>query len=199
MSEHTVYLQHTESGELHEATLNEEADEDHLKLWGSTWLPVMQQYKANGPNGDTPEDAHWDWKKKAKRWQKFLAFSSFSLICDGDLQGLLLINDSKFSKMMYQFGKPLVYIEFVATAPWNRAELQKPPRYRGTGSIFIMAAIEASRHLGYKGRIGLHSLKQADDFYEHKCGMTKIGKDPDHQNLTYFEMTETQADEFCRN
>ena len=62
MSEHTVYLQHTESGELHEATLNEEADEDHLKLWGSTWLPVMQQYKTNGPNGDTPEDAHWDWK-----------------------------------------------------------------------------------------------------------------------------------------
>ncbi|MBM1135108.1 hypothetical protein JO972_02430 [Verrucomicrobiaceae bacterium 5K15] len=168
-------------------------------MWGSTWLPIMQQYKTNPPTCQTPEDAHWDWKMKASEWRKYLAFSSFSLICDGELQGLLLINNSKFAKLNEQFGKPLVYIEFVATAPWNRPELQSPPKYRGTGSIFILAAIEASKHLGFKGRIGLHSLSQAANFYEHKCGMTQLGKDPNHQNLTYFEMTEQQAEQFCHN
>lgn len=60
MSSHQVYLFHTESGELREATLHEEADEDHLKLWGSTWLPIMQKFKPLGTNQQTPEDAHWD-------------------------------------------------------------------------------------------------------------------------------------------
>ena len=137
MSEHQVYLLHTESEELHEAVLHEEADEEHLKLWGSTWLPVMQEFKALPRTNQTPEDAHWDWQQKATKWKRYLAFSSFSLICQDELQGLLLINNSKSAKLNEQFGKPLVYIEFVATAPWNRPELQKPPKYRGLSLIHI--------------------------------------------------------------
>jgi hypothetical protein len=36
------------------------------------------------------------------------------------------------------------------------------------------------------GRVGLHSLRQAEDFYA-RCGMTRIGPDPNYYDLTYFE------------
>ena len=52
------------------------------------------------------------------------------------------------------FGKPIVYVEFVATAPWNRPELQNPPRYRGVGTVMVAPAVELSWDLGYRGRIG---------------------------------------------
>jgi len=93
----------------------------------------------------------------------------------------------------------MVYLEFLATAPWNRPEFQQPVRLKGCGRIFTLAAIEVSRALGGKGRIGLHSLPAAEEFYERKCGMTRLGPDAAHQNLVYFEMTETQADLFRKN
>jgi hypothetical protein len=36
------------------------------------------------------------------------------------------------------------------------------------------------------GRVGLHSLPQAEDFYS-RCGMTRIGPDPSDNDLVYFE------------
>ncbi|VTR96316.1 Uncharacterized protein OS=Methylomonas sp. FJG1 GN=JT25_10440 PE=4 SV=1 [Gemmata massiliana] len=36
------------------------------------------------------------------------------------------------------------------------------------------------------GRVGLHSLPQAEDFY-NRCGMTRIGPDPHYYDLVYFE------------
>lgn len=109
-----------------------------------------------------------------------------------------MINDLSSARLKEQFGKPLVYVDFVATAPWNRAELQQPPRFRGVGQVFMLVAIEASRAVGFKGRIGLHSLPKAEDFYEKRCGFTRLGPDSSHQNLTYFEMTESQANDYRR-
>ena len=34
-------------------------------------------------------------------------------------QGLMLVSDFKSARLQVQFGKPIVYVEFVATAPWN--------------------------------------------------------------------------------
>ena len=42
---------------------------------------------------------------------------------------------------------------------------------------------------------GLHSLPQAEDFYEQKCGMTRVGVDPDYESLSYFELTHERAAE----
>ena len=38
-----------------------------------------------------------------------------------------------------------------------------------------------SEELEFHGRIGLHSLPQADGFYANTCGMTDLGADPAHQ------------------
>jgi hypothetical protein len=47
-------------------------------------------------------------------------------------------------------------------------------------------------HYGHR-RVGLHSLTQAEDFYDARCRMTKTGPDPDYYDLTYFEYTGQQA------
>lgn len=59
----------------------------------------------------------------------------------------------------------------------------------------MTAAIAVSEDEGFKGRLGLHSLPQADDFYR-KIGMTDLGQDAAYQNLRYFEMTSEQARAF---
>ena len=60
----------------------------------------------------------------------------------------------------------------------------------------IIAAIAFSRSNEFKGRIGLHSLPQANQFYTVTCGMTDLGPDPKYHNLRYFEMTPDQATTF---
>jgi len=56
----------------------------------------------------------------------------------------MLTNDMQSARLMSQFGKSLVYVEFVVTAPWNRSEVQQPPRYTGVGGVFIDTAIQLS-------------------------------------------------------
>jgi hypothetical protein len=92
----------------------------------------------------------------------------------------------------------VVYIEFLATAPWNRRELCNPRRFAGVGTILAEIAIQLSLDYEFGGRIGLHALPRAADFYRNVLHMTELGPDPDpqHQNLIYFEMTSQQASRF---
>jgi hypothetical protein len=111
----------------------------------------------------------------------------------------MLVSDLKSARIQAQFGKPIVYVEFLASAPWNRPEIQKPPRYRGVGTIMVTAATELSWELGYRGRLGLHSLPAAEDFYRDTCRMSELGKDAAHHDLMYYEMTDNQAETFRLN
>lgn len=72
---------------------------------------------------------------------------------------------------------------------------------RGVGSILIAAAIQLSMEEGNHGRIGLHSLPQADTFYGRVCAMTDLGPDASYPgyHLRYFEMTEGQARSFLQH
>ena len=53
-----------------------------------------------------------------------------------------------------------------------------------------------SENMEFSGRIGLHSLPQANSFYANTCGMTDLGADPAYEGLCYFEMTSEQAHAF---
>lgn len=158
----------------------------------------MEEHCRGRKPGGQPEDQHWDWKVKAEAWRPVLGYHSFALTCGGGLQGLMWVCDFKSARLPAQFGKPVVYVEFLASAPWNRAEIQTPPRYRGVGTVMIAAAIELSRELGYRGRIGLHSLPRAERFYREACQMTELGYDAADEGLMYYETTEKQAEMFRR-
>jgi len=166
-----------------------------LTMWSGSWSAAMQAHCAGRVLRDKPEDHHWDWKWKAGEWRPMLGYHSFAIICEGELQGLMLVSDLKSARIQAQFGKPIVYVEFVATAPWNRPEIQTP-RYRGVGTVMVTAAVELSWELGYRGRIGLHSLPAAEKFYRDTCKMSELGKDAAHQGLMYYEMTDKQAEAF---
>lgn len=198
MEESKVWLRSGETGLPVEASLFDEITDEHLRMWDDTWLREMRMFSAGRQPGEKPEDSHWDWRRKARGRRSLLGYHPFSLVCSGDLQGLLVCSDLASARLHGQFGRPMAYVDFVATAPWNRPEMSNPTRFRGCGRALILSAIEVSRSSGGRGRIGLHSLPAAEKFYEKKCGMTRLGPDAAHQGLTYFEMTETQADAFCQ-
>jgi len=143
-----------------------------------------------------PQSWHWNWAQKTAQVQNLLAFRGFSVVAQGETQGLAQVDLTKSGREPSQAGKPLVYLDYLEVAPWNRPELGGTPRLRGVGTALVTAAVALSDEEGFKGRLGLHSLPQADDFYRKRCGMTDLGPDSAYQNLRYFEMTADQARAF---
>jgi len=193
-----VYLLEVASDELVDAELHDAIEETHLADWEALWKPSLEEairrlHKAGVPRDKWPQSRHWDWRDKLSEIEKLLAKQCFSVVCQGETQGLMAVDLTKSARVGEQRGKPIVYVDYLETAPWNRPELYKPPRFRGVGSILVRTAIECSQQEEFKGRIGLHSLPQADQFYREKCGMTDLGPDSAYQNLRYFEMTQEQA------
>jgi hypothetical protein len=198
-----LYLQRRNTGEAVEAELWDDISDEHIKLWQDGWLPLIQQAQQNldknkVPKEKWPQDLHWKWDKKTVWSRQFLTLRRFAMVCEGNLQGLMLVNLTKMTgRVTEQKGKDLAYMEFVSTAPWNRPDMTKEPVFRGMGSNMVRIAVELSREEGFRGRIGLHSLPQAMRFYRDVCGMADLGADSSYHGLVYFEMTEAQAVKFC--
>ncbi|MFA5984453.1 MAG: hypothetical protein WC782_10600 [Methylococcaceae bacterium] len=195
-----IVLFNVEFGEPVNAELWDAITEKQLADWEADWnaellLALQRLNRAGVDRKQWPQSRHWNWRKKTECIQKMLAYPSFSIMCDGMTQGMMILDTpSKRCRIECQKGKNLVYIEYLENAPWNRKELLfDPPRFRGIGSILILAAIMLSKEEGFNGRIGLHSLPQANSFYANSCGMTDLGIDPNYQGLHYFEMTEQQV------
>ncbi|MEY2427300.1 MAG: hypothetical protein QOJ40_185 [Verrucomicrobiota bacterium] len=190
-----IRLRRVATGEAVAASLCDEITDGHLEMWAGTWQPAMEAFGEGMPAEEVPEDSEWNWIANARIWRRFAKYQSFAIICDGGLQGLMVTNNILRARLSIPVGKPIVYVELLATAPWNRAEIQTPPRYRGTGWALMLAAVELSREMEFRGRIGLHSLPGAEPFYRFKCRMTDLGMDQE-KGLAYFEMNEEQAEAF---
>jgi hypothetical protein len=190
-----VLITEASSGQKVAATLIVGLTIDEIDEAVALWSPYLQQQiKARGQR---PQHAHWDWSKKARAIKGLSFYALLGVSAQGEMQAMMLWDDG-FSKARHpsQLGKDLVYIPFLAAAPWNDSTIAPSPRYRGTGSLLVSAAIEHSLDLEYKGRIGLHSLPQAEGFYREKCAMIDLGIDQDHEGLRYFEFTPELAQEF---
>lgn len=199
-----IALTHVEKRELIDAELWDAITEKNLADWEAKWTPELLRllealYDKGVERRLWPQSRHWDWRQKTQTIEKRLDQQCFAIVCDGMTQAMMITELTKRARLKSQENDHLVYVDFVEAAPWNRREiLGEPPRYSGCGSILIRAAIEYSKLEGFKGRIGLHSLPQANDFYANKVGMTDMGQDPDYQNLRYFEMTPEQAEAFIK-
>ncbi|CAO4171712.1 GNAT family N-acetyltransferase [Methylorubrum populi] len=197
----TIYLLDVATGDSVEGELRDAIEQAQLIDWQTKWQPalitVLQELARKGvPPAQWPQSWHWNWAQKTARVQGLLAFRGFSVVAQGETQGLAQVDLTKSARAPGEAGKPLVYLDYLEVAPWNRPELGLQPRLRGVGTALITATVALSEDEGFKGRIGLHSLPQADDFYRHRCGMTDLGLDPGYQNLRYFEMTVAQARAF---
>lgn len=152
----------------------------HLDDFATFWKPRLSDSQE--------EDSHWDWIQKWKMTHKSVSYESYAVEADFITQGLMLIEvDFHRSRTCPKQG--LVYLDFLATAPWNRPNIEDPPQFKGVGSALYQFAIQRSLDLEYKGRVGLHALPNAEAFY-HKQGLQDFGIDPEKQNLRYFELSE---------
>lgn len=169
------------------------------RAWAAERARVLAELLRLGiDRGQWPESLHWDWSRKAPQIKMLIA-QGFGLVCENTWQGVMLTKTAGYNAAAgADKGKPVVYVDFVETAPWNWTvrPIGQSPRFKGIGSLLIRESIEQSLKEGFHGRIGLHALPQAEQFYGSVCEMTRVGPDPHKQNLVYFEFTRQQAERF---
>jgi hypothetical protein len=168
---------------------------DEVTSADAEWYAFLQQavtilVQMGRTTVSLPEHKHWDWTYKQRHAPGDARF--IGIECGNQMQGLMLVLPDKSSRLALLSGSRLVYVDYLAAAPWNLRGLVDSRRYLSVGRVLLNSAIRLSSRLGYEGRIGLHSLPQAENFYR-VCGMTDLGHDPEYYGLRYFEMTPEQA------
>ena len=150
------------------------------------------------PRSDWPQSLHWNWEAKAPQLL-LLQASCAGIFCDERWQGLMMTKTAvHMATLAPDVGKPLVYVDFLETAPWNWriSSLGQEPQFEGVGTLLFKEAVEQSIREGFHGRVGLHALPQAESLYERVFGMTRVAPDARKQGLVYFEFTRQQAQRF---
>jgi hypothetical protein len=202
VTQEKVILRHVDSGHDVEADLIDRIDTAFAKRAEDTWQTYLAAARATALAANRPfpdlEHDHWQWERKVKLTERFLPYPTLGIECDAQVQGLMLLEtDGNFARLSTQTGSPLVYVNLLATAPWNLQEITDPPRYRGVGTILLAKAAAISIDLGFKGRLGLHSLPRSEPWYE-RLDFTCVGPDPKKQNLKYYEISPDQAQDLIR-
>jgi len=129
------------------------------------------------------EHGHWDWRNKAESVEAG-RYMLVAVECDGDIQGLMAI--PRIPRRARLCDGILVYVDYLEIAPWNLKGAVDPPRFLGVGTVLMAEAVRISVVEGFDGRVGLHSLPQAEGFYA-KCKMTRLAEDPTYFDLVYYE------------
>ncbi|MBD2452308.1 GNAT family N-acetyltransferase [Nostoc sp. FACHB-152] len=155
----------------------EELASKHIDDFVNFWSEELQKYQT--------QDKQWDWLFKLNFIKRNSEFEGYALVAEDSTQGLMKIETQLHSSHQV-YGQKLVYVEFLASAPWNRSFIQRPPKFRGVGTNLLRYARVRSVELGYGGRVGLHSLPESVRFYENQL-MNNFGLDENKDNLIYFE------------
>lgn len=204
----TILESFTIASPQHGTTFNidlaEGLDKAHLDFMEAQWVPRIRRQRdlamldffllpaANRTVDKLTEtlgkfevqDHHWRWPVKCaiapgtKR-------RVFSMLNASEVEAAMVLLSGETSRDP-SAPLPIMYVDFLAVAPWNRKAFQDPQRFRQLGTVMIGAAVELSRTLGLDGRCGLHSLPQSEGFYR-RIGMRDFGPDAAKSSLRYFE------------
>ena len=148
----------------------------HLLDFEVLWMPLLR--------ATAEDDAHWDWVRKQRIYRNRDKHEKYAIACAQATQGMMVL-DTTPHQGRYLPHQSLLYVDYLATAPWNRRSIQTPT-YRLVGSTLLEFARYRSHQLGHGGYIGLHALPKSQAFYL-KIGMIGYGEDPQRQHLHYFE------------
>jgi hypothetical protein len=200
VSGETIQIQRRSDGSDVEANLLDGMVPHDLVVVGNEWAPersvVMQELLNSAvPRHLWPQSLHWDWRRKSPEL-RLLEVTGFGVVCERQWQGVMLTKTASYTaRLDPDKGKPLVYIDFLEIAPWNWVipEIGRAGRFRAVGSTLFWRAVKQSKEEGFRGRVGLHALPQAERFYEVACGMTPLGRDVAKQDLLYMELSGRQA------
>ena len=198
-----VLIKNKASGELEMATLVENVDQAELVKAEASWKPVREaavsllrgQGLTDLQIAGRLQHAHWDWVAKVPAaWLPGFEWFKLVGIKHDDLwQGLLLLETAKRAACLSpDRGKPLVYVDYLESAPWNLADFVERPKYGLIGFRLMEYAIRYSQSEGFHGRVGLLALPQAEAFYERGCGMVRVTHAGQH-GMAWFEFTRELA------
>jgi len=154
-----------------------DARQKHQNDFNTIWKSQLIQAGA--------EDQYWDWAFKERVYGALPGAEMYAIEYDDLTQGLMLIATIGHRSWL-EPSRLLIYIRYLAAAPWNRSTIQPLPAFRGVGRALMIFARQRSLELGYEGRVGLHSLSTAELFYA-RLGMPNYGPDPEQDDLVYFE------------
>ena len=128
----------------------------------------------------------WDWLKK-KGAAEFSSLIGLEYM--NEIQGLICIADRPvMMRGAAATQGAALYVEYLEVAPWNhRFYAGEEARFLGVGTALLDVAIQMSRQRGCEGRIALHSIPSAREFYL-KQGLNEIAGD-DSPGLSYFELS----------
>jgi hypothetical protein len=161
-----------------------ELSERHIVDYETSWRNVLQEAQQ--------EDKYWDWAYKQRQSDQRGNYEGYAVGYQSRTQGLMLIETQRYRSLLAP-GNPIIYVVALASAPWNRRQIQRPPEFKGVGLGLLLFARQRSVEIGYQGRIGLHALPGSERFYERQ-NMTRYEADPDEyltdpeeEELAYFE------------
>ncbi len=143
------------------------------------------------------EDHHWIWRKLVGELRLNLAWDAFAVqSATGNVEGAMTFRIDAMSQLEPKKG--VVYIDRLATAPRNRPWLVSTPKYKGIGSVLLLAAVRESYSLGLGGRVWLTSLpsERTREFYRNR-GFQEIFTDDD--GMIDFELPSNKAELWLRN
>jgi hypothetical protein len=148
----------------------------HVEDFDNIWMELLRLHQQ--------DDKFWDLELKLLMVSR-QDYEGYAVEYNDQTEGILILETQLHGSQITR-GKRLVYVSYVATAPWNREIIQRPPKLQGVGTALLLFAQNRSLELGYSGRVGLHSLPGYEKFYDNR-GMLDLGSDPDYENLVYFE------------
>jgi len=184
---------------LIEATLHQSLPPEQLveveRVWGPYRRAAIARLRQTGVSLEAPQHWHWDWTRKAAKLS-LAGYQCVGIECAAEMQGLMMTASGHQARLAPDAGQELVYVDYLESAPWNVRPFTEEPRFGAVGARLIWAAVEASIAAGLEGRVGLHSLPQAEAFYQGFCGMTNLGEDREYETLAYFEFTRAGAAAF---
>src|SRR5579859_5962860 len=113
----------------------------------SAWRPAMKELlaklqQANIPRARWPEHAHWDWQLKFLMGQAE-GLRLFGIRHELLIQGLMMLKPVASSKLIFNLDANLVYVDYLASAPWNLTyEGVQRGRFGQVGRVFLAAAVQ---------------------------------------------------------
>lgn len=177
-----INLFEVSSGQFVEAMLRELVQR-HVDEFESDWKAALVAL--------SQADKFWDWAFKKRAATSYGNYECYAVEAEDRTQGLMMV-ETQWHYSAVAEGQPLVYIEALSVAPWNRIQQKGSPQFKRVGSGLLAFSQARSEALGYGGRVGLHSLPGAEGFYESR-NMMRFEPEPDpfmdddESPLAYFE------------
>lgn len=163
--------------------------QSNLKLWQAIANMDLDESALDAILEELPlEDDHWRWVNKSNHFASN-DFEWFYLHAAGMPQGACVIYHPKPSVL--STGN-IFYVEYLASAPWNRSCSLREREFYAVGSTLLCCVLRyAINTLRLSPGFSLHSLPKAQGFYQ-KLKMVNISQH-NKDSLLYFELPKDEA------